>query len=81
MSQWIVRDFDRPPADLVRQLAEIPTGILSDCMNRFYAMDAGIRPLVQGMRLLGPALTVQSPRRPIQQAVSWHGSGARVSSL
>ncbi|MEX0676126.1 MAG: hypothetical protein WD063_03575 [Pirellulales bacterium] len=58
MSQWIVRDFDRPPPDLVRQLAEVPTGILSDCMNRFHAMDAGIRPLVQGMRLFGPALTV-----------------------
>jgi 4-hydroxy-4-methyl-2-oxoglutarate aldolase len=55
-----VRDFDRPPQDLVRHLGEVPTGILSDCMNRMQSMDAGIRPIAAGMRICGPAFTVQS---------------------
>ena len=60
MSQWIIRDFDRPPRELVDRLGALPTGILSDCMNRMQSLDAGIRPISAGMRLCGPAFTVQS---------------------
>ena len=60
MSQWIVRDFDRLPQELVRQLGGVPTGILSDCMNRMQSLDAGIRPIAPGLKICGPAFTVQS---------------------
>lgn len=60
MSEWIVRDFERPPKELGERLGKVPTGILSDCMNRMQAMDAGIRPMTAGIRFSGPAFTIQS---------------------
>jgi 4-hydroxy-4-methyl-2-oxoglutarate aldolase len=60
MSQWVIRDFDRPPQELMKQLGDIPTGILSDCMNRMQSLDAGIRPIVPGLKVCGPAFTIQS---------------------
>ncbi len=60
MSQWVIRDFDRPPKELVKQLGAVPTGILSDCMNRMQSLEAGIRPIAPGLRICGPAFTVQS---------------------
>jgi 4-hydroxy-4-methyl-2-oxoglutarate aldolase len=60
MSHWVIRDFDRPPQDLVRQLGSVPTAILSDALNRMQSLDAGIRALTQGWRVCGPAFTVQS---------------------
>jgi len=60
MSQWVIRDFDRPPQELIQRVGTVPTGILSDCMNRMQSMDAGIRPILSGMRLCGPAFTIQS---------------------
>src|SRR5690349_17284736 len=60
MSQWINTEFSRPSAELLKQFEDIPTSILSDCMNRFQAMDAGIKPLREGTKLLGAAFTVQA---------------------
>jgi 4-hydroxy-4-methyl-2-oxoglutarate aldolase len=60
MPQWINKDFTRPGAELLKQFEGIPTSILSDCMNRFQAMDAGIKPLHEGTKLLGAAFTVQA---------------------
>lgn len=60
MSQWVIRDFERPPKELIRQLEKVPTGILSDCMNRMQSLDAGVRPISLGLRFCGPAFTVQS---------------------
>jgi len=60
MSQWVIRDFERPAQELVKQLGNIPTGILSDCMNRMQSLDAGIRPIVPGLKICGPAFTIQS---------------------
>lgn len=60
MSEWIVRDIERPPTELVEKLGKVPTGILSDCMNRMQALDAGIRPMTSSVRFAGPAFTVQS---------------------
>lgn len=41
-------------------MGALPTGILSDCMNRMQSLDAGVRAISPGMRLCGPAFTVQS---------------------
>ncbi len=60
MGQWVNRDFVRPAQELVQQFGTIPTGILSDCMNRFQSLDAALRPLVPGWHLCGPAFTIQS---------------------
>lgn len=60
MTQWVVRDFDRPDRDLVERLGAVATSILSDCMNRMQSLDAGIRPITAGLRFCGPAFTVQS---------------------
>jgi 4-hydroxy-4-methyl-2-oxoglutarate aldolase len=60
MPRWIQTTFDRPHPELVQQFADIPTSILSDSMNRFQAMDAGIKPLREGMALVGVAFTVQA---------------------
>lgn len=60
MSQWVIRDFDRPSQELLRSVGGVPTGILSDCMNRMQSLDAGIRAMTPGLRLCGPAFTVQS---------------------
>lgn len=60
MPRWIHRDFPRPTRDLVAQFKGIPTSILSDSMNRFQAMDAGIKALKTGTRLVGVAFTLQT---------------------
>lgn len=60
MAQWIERDFPRPSPEVLRAIAALPTSILSDCMNRHQAMEAGVRPLVPSWRFCGPAFTVQS---------------------
>ena len=60
MPKWINSDFQRPSPDLVRQFDNIPTSILSDSMNRFQAMDAGIKSLRDGTTVLGVAFTVQA---------------------
>jgi 4-hydroxy-4-methyl-2-oxoglutarate aldolase len=38
---------------------DVPTTIISDELNRFGAMDAGIRPLADGVSFVGEALTVR----------------------
>lgn len=60
MPQWIIKEFERPSAELLKRFEGIPTSILSDCMNRFQAMDAGIKALHEGTKLIGSAITVQA---------------------
>lgn len=60
MPQWINTNFERPSAELLAQFEGIPTSILCDSMNRFQAMDAGIKALKDGTTLLGTAFTVQA---------------------
>lgn len=60
MPRWINKDFMRPDADLVAQFGDIPTSILCDSMNRFQAMDAGMKALKTGIRMVGVAFTVQA---------------------
>lgn len=60
MPRFINKDFERPPAELVEHFRDMPTSILSDSMNRFQAMEAAIKPLREGMWLVGTAFTVQA---------------------
>jgi 4-hydroxy-4-methyl-2-oxoglutarate aldolase len=71
MGQWIGRDTSRPGATTIEAFRGIPTGILSDCMNRQMAMDGGVTSLVPGRSILGPAFTVQSV-----ESCNWGGHQA-----
>lgn len=56
----IVEDIKRPSPGLVDRLRGFATTEVTDAMNRFGAMDPEIKPIVQGVNLVGPALTVRS---------------------
>jgi 4-hydroxy-4-methyl-2-oxoglutarate aldolase len=56
----IVREFDRPPAPLVKGFEGIPTGVVGDCMGRCNGMTADMKPAWPGARIVGPALTVRT---------------------
>ncbi len=52
---------DRPPEELVKQAAELPTPNLGDVMNRAQCMTPDIKPFGKpGVKLIGVALTVKS---------------------
>jgi RraA family protein len=60
-------DFDRPAKDLIEPYRALMnktgclTGNVGDCIGRAAAMDARIRSLAEGTKLVGPALTVRVP--------------------
>lgn len=60
MKAKVVRKIRRPSKELIKKFRKIPSSIISDCLNRYYGMNAEIRPIFQGIRLCGPALTIQS---------------------
>jgi RraA family protein len=59
--------FDRPAADLIEPYRKLMkktgclTGNVGDCIGRASAMDARIKNLAEGMKTVGPALTVRVP--------------------
>lgn len=55
----ILRDFQRVPADLVQQAARFQAAIFADVNGRRGAMHGRIQSLRPGMKLAGPALTVE----------------------
>jgi 4-hydroxy-4-methyl-2-oxoglutarate aldolase len=55
----IVRDFERVPAEIVKQASEFQPAILADVAGRRGALHGRIRPLRPRMKLAGPALTVE----------------------
>jgi regulator of RNase E activity RraA len=59
MTTDIVRDFERVPADLVRQAADYQAAILADVNGRRGALHGRIAALRPRMKLAGPALTVE----------------------
>lgn len=59
MNQDILRDFDRVPADIVRQASEYQAAILADVNGRRGALDGRIRPVHRKMKLAGTAFTVE----------------------
>lgn len=60
-------EFDRPAADLMKPYRELMsktgclTGNVGDCLGRAAAMDARVKSLSPGMKIVGPALTVRVP--------------------
>lgn len=58
----IVRDFPRPPRELVERFTNAYLPDISDRVGPLYTMDSGIRPLYDPMRrLLGVAVTAKLP--------------------
>ena len=55
----VVRDFERVPTEVVQQAAKFPASIFADVAGRRGTLDGRIRPLDPGMRIAGPALTVE----------------------
>jgi 4-hydroxy-4-methyl-2-oxoglutarate aldolase len=61
----IIQDIDRPPQEVVKGLRELlryesVTCAISDCMGRFNAMTSDMRPLFEGIRFVGTAVTVKT---------------------
>jgi regulator of RNase E activity RraA len=53
-------EWQRPDPDVVTALAAFETPVISDLMNRLYAMETTIKPLTHpDLRVVGPALTVK----------------------
>lgn len=58
----IVKDFDRPPAELVEAFGKFFLPDVSDWVGVLYTMDHTVRPAYSPMRkILGPAFTVKVP--------------------
>jgi len=54
----IYYNIARPPAALLDKFHDVPTTALSDAMGRHGAMSSIIRPIYEGIRMVGSALTV-----------------------
>lgn len=53
---------DRPSKDIINKLSEFGVAVIADSMGRYGAMEHYIRPVARGIRMSGPALTVQTYR-------------------
>ena len=54
-------DFERPSMDLVAAYRHLPVATISDVLGPGHVMNASVRPLRPGMRLLGAAYTLKLP--------------------
>ena len=54
-------DICRPKEELIRKAQSLSTPLVSDAMGRQGAMDYRIKPIREGMRVVGPAITVRLP--------------------
>ena len=57
----INRDYKRPSKELVEAYREVAVATAHEAMGRKYYIDSSIRPLYDGMKVCGPALTCQCP--------------------
>ena len=55
----IRRDFERVPADLVKEAAKFPAAILADVQGRRGTMNSRVAAIGDGMAFAGPAFTVE----------------------
>ncbi len=55
-----VRNFTRHPTEVIKLFEDLPTTIISDVMGRSGAMDSGIKPVSDQMRVVGTAFTVKT---------------------
>jgi 4-hydroxy-4-methyl-2-oxoglutarate aldolase len=58
----IVKNFERPDSNLVSAFSEIGVATIHECIGKETnnAMDYAIKPIERGMKLAGPAVTVDS---------------------
>jgi 4-hydroxy-4-methyl-2-oxoglutarate aldolase len=54
----VVAEIERPPADHITAFERHDTAKVADGMGRYGVMRAEIKPILAGMRVLGPAVTV-----------------------
>lgn len=52
-------DIDRPKAELVRKARDLSTPLVADVMGRHGAMDYQVKGVREGMKVVGPAVTVR----------------------
>ena len=52
-------DFNHPPKELMDRLRQYGTPQLADGLNKFNVVDPEIKPVWQGLKIAGPALTVR----------------------
>lgn len=52
-------DFDHPSKELMERLRQYETPQLADGLNKFNVVDPEIKPVWQGLKIAGPALTVR----------------------
>lgn len=55
----VKRKIERPSSDLVKAFKKMPSALISNAMNGFGAMDSEIKPLFDGAKICGPAITVR----------------------
>jgi len=60
MKAIVKKNIERPSAKWVEKFRQVPPSIVSDCLNRYYAMSAHIKPMIENSIVCGPALTIQS---------------------
>jgi regulator of RNase E activity RraA len=60
MKAIVNKRIDRPDQKWIDKIKDIPSSIISDCLNRYYAMDGAISPVFNKIRMCGVALTIQS---------------------
>lgn len=56
----VVREIARPSAEALDAVRPYAVAVLSDALGRTGTMDAGIKPLAEGMRIVGTAVTVRA---------------------
>lgn len=71
----IIRDFERPSAELISRFRNLPVANIDDCMGRIAAVDSAIEPVGNKGQLLGPAFTVRVPQGGQSDAPCGDGSG------
>ena len=60
-NEYIKRDYKRPSKELVEGFRQVTAATAHEAMGRKYYIDSSIRPLYDGMKVCGPALTCQCP--------------------
>jgi 4-hydroxy-4-methyl-2-oxoglutarate aldolase len=68
-------DFERPEPALVQRAGTYPSATLHEAMGRKGALPSAIKPVARGMRLCGPAFTVEA--RPLNN-INIHRAIARA---
>jgi len=55
----IKNEVERPQKHIVDELKKIPVATISDALGRYYTMTSEIKPIFEGAKIAGPAITVR----------------------